>query len=108
MMPKIATLFNELQEQYDYVIVDTAPSMLVADTILINKYADLTLYVVRAGYTEKKLLDFLTDSVKEKKLKNIGVVVNYVDTANYGYGNKYGYTYGQRKKSKVKSFLDSI
>ncbi|MCF6307386.1 MAG: polysaccharide biosynthesis tyrosine autokinase [Flavobacteriaceae bacterium] len=108
MMPKIKIFFQELQEQYDYVIVDTAPSMLVADTILINKYADVTLYVTRASYTDKKLLDFLTDSVKDKKLKNVGVVINYVDTANYGYGNKYGYTYGERKKSKVKSFLDSI
>jgi capsular exopolysaccharide synthesis family protein len=108
MMPKVETVFKELEKEYDYVIVDTAPSMLVADTILINKYADTTLYVVRAGYTEKKLLEFLTDTVSEGKLKNIAVVVNYVDTANYGYGNKYGYTYGERKKSKVKSFLDSI
>ncbi len=108
MLPKVATIFKELEKDYDYVIVDTAPSMLVADTILINKYADTTLYVVRAGYTEKKLLEFLNDYVKEGKLNNIAVIINYVDTANYGYGNKYGYTYGQRKKSKVKSFFESI
>ncbi len=108
MSPKIETVFEKLKDEYDYIIVDTAPSMLVADTILINKYADTTLYVVRAGYTEKKLLEFLTDSVNEEKLKNPAVVVNYVDTANYGYGNKYGYTYGQREKSKVQSFFESL
>ena len=51
---KFGRMIHELREQYDYVIVDTAPSMLVADTFLISKYADLILYVTRAGYTEKK------------------------------------------------------
>ena len=49
MLPKLNDLFVELKDSYDYIIVDTAPSMLVADTVLINKYADSTLYVVRAG-----------------------------------------------------------
>jgi len=108
MLPKVATIFEELKKHYDYVIVDTAPSMLVADSILINKYADTTIYVVRSGYTDKKVLEFLNDSIREKKLKNIAVVINSVDGANYGYGNKYGYTYGQRKKSKMKSFFDGL
>lgn len=108
MLPRVETIFKELKEQYDYIIVDTAPSMLVADSILINKYADSTLYVVRAGYTDKKLLDFLNDSIREGKLKNIAVIINSVNTANYGYGNKYGYTYGQRKKGDFKNFFESL
>ena len=102
---RVEALFNDLKSQYDYIIVDTAPSMLVADTILINKYADTTLFVVRAGYTEKKLLEFLSDTVSEEKLKNVAVVLNDVNSENYGYGNKYGYTYGHRKVSKLKSLF---
>src|SRR5690606_36944135 len=40
---KAKRMFEELENLYDYVIIDTAPAMLVADTFLINHYADLTL-----------------------------------------------------------------
>lgn len=92
-------LFEELRNAFDYVIVDTAPAMMVTDTLLINKYADLTLYVIRAGYTEKKLLEYPIESVKEGKLHKIAFVLNDVDLANFGYGNKYGYTYGSKKRT---------
>ncbi|PKD19457.1 tyrosine protein kinase [Salegentibacter salinarum] len=99
---RMARLLNELEGIYDYIIVDTAPSMLVADTFLINKYADLTLYVARAGYTEKKLLGFAVDAKNEGKLHDVSFVLNDVELANFGYGNKYGYAYGEEKKSFFK------
>lgn len=97
MQDRAKDLFNELANEFDYVVVDTAPSMLVTDTLLINQYADVTLYTLRAGYTEKKLLEFPLENHRNKKLKNIAFVLNNVSMANFGYGNKYGYTYGQEK-----------
>lgn len=96
---KTASLFKDLEGKYDYVIVDTAPCMLVTDTFLINKYADIILYVTRAGYTEKKLLNFALDAKKEGKLHNVSFVLNDVELANFGYGNKYGYAYGEETES---------
>ena len=90
-------LFDEVKELYDYVIVDTAPAMFVTDTILINKYADITLYVSRAGYTDKELLEFCKDVVGDGRLQNVASVLNGVELQNYGYGNKYGYTYASEK-----------
>ena len=92
-------MFKQLEEQYDYIIVDTAPTILVTDTFLINKWADLTLYVVRAGYTEKKLLNFARDAKKDGKLHDVSFILNDVKLANFGYGNKYGYAYGEEQKS---------
>ena len=105
---KFGRMIHELREQYDYVIVDTAPSMLVADTFLISKYADLILYVTRAGYTEKKLLNFAVDVQNDGKLHDISFVINDVKTANFGYGNKYGYAYGQSKPSLWERFKKSF
>ncbi|MGM1057517.1 MAG: GumC family protein [Bacteroidota bacterium] len=96
---KTAGLFAELESMYDYVIYDTAPAMLVTDTFLINKYADVTLYVIRAGYTEKKLINFAVDAKRDGKLHDVSFVLNDVKAANYGYGNKYGYAYGEEQQS---------
>jgi tyrosine-protein kinase Etk/Wzc len=87
--------FDELNESFDYVIVDTAPSMLVTDTILINKFADNLLYVVRAGYTDKRLLEFPKDAIEDGRLSEVAIVLNNVSMNNFGYGNKYGYAYSE-------------
>lgn len=97
MEPRTEHFFHEIRKKYDYVIVDTAPSMLVTDTIIINKLADITLYVIRAGYTEKKLLEFPRDAIEDGRLVNVASVLNNVSMSNFGYGNKYGYTYTSEK-----------
>jgi Mrp family chromosome partitioning ATPase len=85
---------QKAKEEYDYIIVDTAPTMLVTDTLLISKYADATLFVVRAGITDKKLLQFSKELAKNKKLNNMAYVLNAVGKikkGNYNYGYAYGY-----------------
>ena len=98
---KTKHMFEEMEHMYDYIILDTAPSMLVADTFLINQYADLTLYVIKAGYTERKLLNFANNAKRDGKLSEVSFVLNNVEAEQFGYGNKYGYyyAYGEEHKS---------
>lgn len=86
-------LINEVKDQYDYIILDTAPLMLVTDTFLNAEIADVTLYVTRSCYTEKALVNFANKNIGEKKIKNVGFVLNDVDKDYFSYGNKYGYGY---------------
>lgn len=99
MQNRTTVFFEEVADLFDYIIVDTAPTMLVTDTILINKLSDVTLYVVRANYTDKKLLKFPFDAIKDGRLSNVALILNSVALNNFGYGNKYGYTYTEEKKS---------
>jgi capsular exopolysaccharide synthesis family protein len=94
-------LLNILKKEYDYIIVDTAPTILVTDTLLISQLADITVYVTRADHTDKKLLTYSKGLKDQSKMVNMAYVINNVGGEKgygygYGYGYKYsyGYTYG--------------
>ena len=90
---RFADFMAELKKEYDIIIVDTAPTLLVSDTLIISKYADTTVYVARSGVTEKKLIQYAVKLKEDDKINNVGYVVNSIDYSNtYGYG--YGYGYG--------------
>ena len=94
MSDRMGNLLKRASEIYDFVIVDTAPTMIVTDTLLISPLADTTLYIVRAEHTDKKLLDFPKGLKQEGKLKGLAVVLNDIDYSKFSYGAKYGYSYG--------------
>ncbi|MFN0730070.1 GumC family protein [Polaribacter gochangensis] len=95
MTRRVENLFTIVKEDYDYVIVDTAPVNLVTDTLLIAKYADMFMYVARANYLDKRLLSVPQTLYKEKRLPNMAMILNDTDpkrSYGYGYGG-YGYGY---------------
>ena len=100
MSDRVKDLFDKVSEEYDYVIVDTAPSMLVTDTLLISEYAGFTFYLTRADHTEKKILNFAKELHEDNKLNNMMLVVNDVKQSNFGYGARYGY-YGKPEKKGI-------
>jgi capsular exopolysaccharide synthesis family protein len=98
MSDRLKYLMKEVSELYDYVIVDTAPLMVVTDTLLISDYADHLIYVTRAGVTEKKAVYYPIKLRDEGKISGLSFVVNDVKASNLGYGGKYGYGYGKTLK----------
>ncbi|WP_445384814.1 GumC family protein [Robiginitalea sp. IMCC44478] len=98
MKDRLNQFFEEASKIYDYIIVDSAPLLVVADTQLIANHADQILYVTKAGSTENKVLSFPLKLLKEGKIKNLSFVVNNVAASKLGYGGKYGYGYSSSKK----------
>ena len=93
-------LIAELRLQYDYILIDTAPILVVSDSFLLNRFADVNLYLVRADYTPKKNIEDATNLYINKKLHNLYFVLNGTDknkyTYRYGSGKKYGYGYSHK------------
>lgn len=91
---------EELKKHYDYIILDTAPIAMIADTAIIGRVADICVYVCRADVTSKEGFEYINTLQKEKKFKKIATVINDIDMSKrkhsygYGYGRKYGYGYG--------------
>lgn len=93
-------LFGYFRGRYDYVIVDSTPYFPVADASVVNKYADATLFVIRANYSELRLLDEIENATKSttRPIRNVNIVLNGYDAKkarySYGYSRNYGYVYG--------------
>jgi capsular exopolysaccharide synthesis family protein len=91
---RLGSLFQMLREQYDYIIVDTAPIALVADAFRINQFADVTIFVTRSDYTYKSSLSDIQLLYKENKLYNLTTVLNAVSSkTHYGYGGDKKHNY---------------
>ncbi|MDQ8140985.1 polysaccharide biosynthesis tyrosine autokinase [Chryseobacterium sp. CFS15] len=91
--------------KYKYIVLDTAPLLLVTDSFLIADKSDAIVYVTRSEVTEKDYFEFLNHSIKDKKLNNVGIVLNGVNESNLGYGNKYGYGYNAEEKKWWQKFF---
>ena len=85
-----------LKQQYDYIILDTAPVGLVSDTLQIAKFTNVSCYVCRADYTPKANIGVVNGLTKENKLPNTCIILNGVDMSK----KKYGYYYGYGKYGK--------
>ena len=95
---KLDQLFVELRQNYDYVIVDSAPVALVGDSYLLHRLVDMTIFVTRANYTAYDLIDFINQTHMQQRLPKMVAVLNGVDAKKIGYG--YGYGYGSAVKNK--------
>lgn len=99
-------IFAYAKDNYDYVVVDTAPIKMVTDTLLLSHYADLCLYVIRLNNLDKRLLEIPKKMFNEKRLPNMAILINGVDLKRgYGYGQSYGYGKSMPKKNWWKRII---
>lgn len=95
MSSRLEELIEEAKQTYDYIVIDTTPMLSVADASIVDRVADVTLFVIRMGVEELSFLPQLDKLNRDKKLRNMALVLNDIDLRkSYGYGYGYGYSYG--------------
>lgn len=99
---RMDTLFSQLKQRFDFILVDTPPIGLVTDGFLIGRHVKASIIVARFKKTTKHKIQFFDEIFRDKKLKNMGIVLNDAKNTNsygysYGGGNSYGY-YEIKKK----------
>lgn len=96
---RVADLFEYLKQNFDVVLIDTAPVGMVSDAMTLGKFAFCSLYIVRQGHTYKKQIALIDEFYREGKLPKVSIVINDVKIkpgyGYYGYG-RYGYGYGYK------------
>ena len=85
------------RENYELVIIDTAPLSVVADTIALVKGVDGVLVVGRVGYSMRDSTAHLRDRLESLGTPILGVVIN--DVRRRG-PSGYGYAYDERGDSR--------
>ena len=90
-------LLDNLHQDYDIIMADNPPIGLVTDANNVFKKCDLSIYVVRSGFSKEVVISNINNLYKSKNYTNLSVVINDVNKSNtYGskYGNNYGYGFG--------------
>lgn len=87
----------ELEEQFDFIIIDTCPIDPVTDAFILSEYCDATLFVIRHNYTPKSMVEMLEETKQVSALKNISIVFNGIDSRGF-FSKRYGYGYGYGRK----------
>ena len=103
MSDRLEQCMEELKKHYDYVVVDNVPAQVVADAGIVNRIADLTIYVIRENKIDRRYLPELERLHLEGKFNHLCIVMNDCQNRNKKYG--YGYGYGYRDEVKNKSWL---
>ncbi len=99
---EFSNLVNELQQEYDFIIMDTPPVGLVTDGIMAMRRSDLSIYVVRANYSKKEFLRNVDRIATVNKFSNVAIVLNALPKSGKEYG--YGYYEEPIKKGWRKIF----
>lgn len=109
---RVPELLAQLKQQYDYIIIDSAPVGLVTDAQLLSRYTDTILYVCRMNYTYKEQLRNADELSNSGKLPKMNLVINDMKTkmGSYGYGYGYGSYEGYFNQSStgVKGLLNKF
>jgi capsular exopolysaccharide synthesis family protein len=90
--PRMDELIAQLKKSYDFILMDTPPLALITDGLVLTKYADHTVYIVRQNYTPRTALQAANEIYVSGKIPNLSIILNDVFRIGPGYG--YGYTYG--------------
>lgn len=93
-MERLEQLLKEQRREFDYIFIDCPPVEVVADSSIITKLVDMTVFVVRAGLLQRSMLPEIEKFYTEKKYKNMALILNGTDGGSGRYGYKYGYKYG--------------
>ncbi len=100
---KMQKLVKKLEQDFDYIIFDTPPVGIVTDALVIARYSDIFLFVIRLLYSTRQSIKLINDIKSKHGIEKIMIVVNDIRISlmygikygyNYGYGYGYGYSYG--------------
>ena len=91
--PRMSTLLAQLKNEFDLILVDSPPALVVADASVLASQSDGTLVIVDGAATRSASLRAALDVLRSAQTEVLGVVVNKLKRPRFGYGYRYPYYY---------------
>jgi len=91
---------EELKKEFDVILFDSTPCMLVTDAVIISRIADATIIVSSHKKTKIENLKEVQRNIENVGGKIAGVVINKIPVSLKKYKSKY-YYYGERSKENT-------
>jgi succinoglycan biosynthesis transport protein ExoP len=91
---RFAEFIKKVRAEFDYVLIDGPPVLLVTDPLLIGQNVDGLAIIVRSGFTQAPALRGLRKILTGTNISVLGYILNGVDNTTQAYGYGYGYGYG--------------
>ncbi len=82
-------LVKYLKKTFDFIVIDTPPVMLLTDALLMAPTTDGTVFVIKSGNTEHKIMQDVVNQYKTANLPILGSVLNLIDLKKEGYYYRY-------------------
>lgn len=97
------SLIRKLENDYDHIIVDSAPIIGLADAPLISRTVEAVIFVLETGAVPVRGLRAALERLRAVNAPLIGAIMTKFDErhAEYGYGYSYRYSYGSRKDGSL-------
>lgn len=93
--PSFKRLIDRVSEYNSYIILDLPPVCEVSDALIVSKYTDGLIMVVRQDYTRSPDLDYALRQLKYVDAKVLGFVYNGSGSKSKHYKYKYGKSYSK-------------
>lgn len=111
--PEMNKLMDELRSRFDFIVIDNAPVGLVTDGIITGQLADVNIFILRYGFSQRHNIEFINQEAERKTMEHMALVVNDIKAGAFGYSyyKYYRYEYyqqayysedGEEKKMKRK------
>ncbi len=99
---EMARLIDLLARDFDYVLIDSPPILPVTDSVILSRYVDGSVLVVKGGSTPKRVVQDARNRLASVGARILGIVLNDVDVTagDYYYYNRYYYSYDQQQRGE--------
>ena len=111
---KVNEIITKARNDFDFVIIDTPPIMLISDAMVLRNLSDVGIFVMNTVMATKAGINHLEELMEKNEMSNNAIVLNNIKRKTwkyypykYGYSYDYGYGYSYNYSSYTEDKVEA-